>query len=659
MRSLFLFFSIFAVFVTSSANGQFGQAAASSSSNLISGSASIAPGEKFTVAVELDHPIGWHSYFINPGSVGMPLTLTWNLPEGFEASEVKFPTPHKSQVPGGEGMVTFYGYEGKNLFLVEISVPDNAEVGTTVNLEAAARWLICDEKGCRPENATLSLSLPVAEVAKADPVGQKAINDAMSHFPQSGDSLAATVTEKDDLIQLEVELPEEVKEPKSAYFYSKDKQVDAQQEQAVEFSDGVVSLTLPRNNGNEASFIEAGPKLATLEGVLVVEAGGKEYAYDFFGAIEGGVEGPASAEAGSTDAETATKSVSNDWTEEEIKEGGELYDENARPEFVLLDGEAEKKLTLLPALGLVFIGGLLLNLMPCVFPVLGLKIMGFVQQAGEDESKVKNHGMVFGLGVLVSMWVLSGIIIAAGVNWGAQLTSPAFVAGIIILLFLMGLNLAGVFEFGTSLTGVGGELQSKKGYSGSFFSGVLTTLIATPCSGPFLGSVMGFALSQKASIAIVVFTFFALGIASPYIVLSFFPKLINKLPKPGAWMDAFKKGMSFALFATVAFFLRSFANQTGYDGLSWLLFALVVIALAAWIYGTWGSPFQKKGTRYAVGYGLTILVAALGIQMTRVAVDKEAPMLAGGEEWKKWFPGAMELSRSKKRIAWIDYTADW
>ena len=288
------------------------------------------------------------------------------------------------------------------------------------------------------------------------------------------------------------------------------------------------------------------------------------------------------------------------WTPEEIALGTSLYDPSAKPDYI-----GKKELTLLPALG-----------------------FGFYRRTASQPDALclsgvgnQDHGIClpgrFGSKESETTWIgiwsrcpcfdvdTGGNYHCPGPSTGVLSSRTRFLSReLLSFYFLMGLNMAGVFEFGTKLTGVGGELQSKKGYSGSFFSGILTTLIATPCSGPFLGTVMGYALSQKAPIAFVIFTFFALGIASPYIVLSFFPKLISKLPKPGAWMDTFKKAMSFALFATAVFFLGAFARQTGYEGMSWFLFALVIIGMAAWIYGTWGTPMQKPAKRFFIGYGL-------------------------------------------------------
>ena len=337
---------------------------------------------------------------------------------------------------------------------------------------------------------------------------------------------------------------------------------------------------------------------------------------------------------------------------------------------ITLGGEEDVKYTFWSVLPFAFLGGLILNLMPCVFPVLGIKIMGFVQQAGEDKSKVKNHGMAFTAGVVASMLVLAGVLIALNAagqqqGWGFQLRSPGFLAGILILFFIFGLNLAGLFEIGTSLTGVGGELQQKKGYSGSFFSGLLTTLIATPCSGPFLGPVMGFTLDQPALSALTIFIVFALGIASPYLILSFFPDLIQKLPRPGAWMVTFKKFMAFPMFATVVFFMNAYFGMTGKDGAILLLGAFVAYAFGLWIYGHWCPIFKPRRTRL-IGGAFALLFIVLGGWMTKHSVNARAVEstsdvvhVTHGMEWKRWSPGRVNELRKQGMLVYVDFTADW
>jgi thiol:disulfide interchange protein DsbD len=363
-----------------------------------------------------------------------------------------------------------------------------------------------------------------------------------------------------------------------------------------------------------------------------------------------------------------------------------LYDPNSRIEYIryeemddypigtyvsLSDRARKRESSLYLAVLGMFFGGLLLNLMPCVFPVLGLKVLGFVEQAGSAPSKIRLHGIAFSLGLLVSMWILAGfiltlkLVLGQKVSWGAeQMGNPYFVLAIIVLLFLLGLNMAGVYELGTSLTRVGGNVDGKKGYSSSFLTGVLTTIIATPCSGPFLAPAMGYTLSQTAELAMLLFTIFGLGIAMPYIVLCFFPALISALPRPGAWMHTFKIIMAFAMFAAVAFFMKTFGTQTGVDGLAWLAMALVVIGLAAFFYGTWSPAYVQPFKRLVFGWALPAIIMSIGIWMGYDAAGQQntavGNQMAGGLLWKNWQPGYIEYSlKTHPKIIWADYTAEW
>jgi thiol:disulfide interchange protein DsbD len=336
-----------------------------------------------------------------------------------------------------------------------------------------------------------------------------------------------------------------------------------------------------------------------------------------------------------------------------------------------ITGEIEKT-TFFIAVLLIFGGGLILNLMPCVFPVLGVKVLGFVQLSGNDSKKIKMHGLVFTLGVVASMWVLAAVILiiressGSGVAWGSQMKNPIFVGSMVILMAMFALNLYGVFEIGNSLSGAGGKLHAKKGYQGSFFSGILTTLIATPCGAPLLATAMTYTLQQTVFLALVLFTVFALGVAAPYLVLSFFPALINKLPRPGNWMVTFKKSMAFPLLATVVFLLSAFIGQTGGDGIILMLWSLVILATAAFIYGTWSPPMVAKAKRYSIGFGLSSLLTVyggyLGYQAMTTKPEAKQTLVANPDDihsWDSWKPGIVDQTRAKNRIVWIDYTADW
>lgn len=351
-------------------------------------------------------------------------------------------------------------------------------------------------------------------------------------------------------------------------------------------------------------------------------------------------------------------------TPKQLADLAALYDPTVPIKYEKLDGSTGVG-TFWAALIGAFLGGMILNLMPCVFPVLGIKLLGFVEQAGHDSSKIKKHGLAFAGGLIFSMWVLAGAILAVkygvgkDVNWGAQMGNSYFVGGIVILLFVLGLNLAGVFEMGLFMTRAGSK-GKKSGYTGSFVSGIITTLVATPCSGPFLGTAMGYTLVQPPAIAMFLFTVFGLGIAFPYLALSFFPRYINMLPKPGEWMETFKKFMAFTLFAAAAFFVKSFGAQTGNDGLSWFLMALCVIALAAFFYGKWSSALTPKRPRIIWGWVAPVVISALGIWMYVDAAQTVAPKtVAENDHWELWVPGRVESLLAEGKPVWVDYTADW
>ena len=622
--------------------------------SIISELEQATPGDIITIAIQLEHADGWHAYYQNPGGPGLPLEFDWQLPTGYALTQLYWPTPELYQSEG----VQFYIYQDRYTMLADISVPSTAKAGDQAKISVTPTWQLCDDKGCAPPTSKeLMVTLPIGESKILSTEHESQFHLARSQLPESNQSwnieakikaadLVLTISSSDGSVAI----------VDSLHYIDNAGLTDSSKPQVLNDRGDAYILKAPLS-----ASAKPGSKI---EGILIFD--GQEAV-----AISSALSNPAaealSSEvlgAGGEKTNSAAHGIGNKApTAAEIAAAAELYDAEQKIDFVLLDGSKEKAHSLSTALGFIFIGGLLLNLMPCVFPVLGLKVMGFAQQAGSEPQKIKIHGLVFMAGVVVSMWILAGIIyilifsFGRDINWGEQLTSPIFLASIIMLLYLFGLNMAGVFELGTSLTGAGGDLQTKKGYSGSFFSGVLTTLIATPCSGPFLGSVMGYTLKQPPLQGMVIFTIFALGISSPYVILAFFPKLINKLPKPGAWMVTFKQLMAFALFATAAYFFQSFAKITGTGGASWLLMAAVVIGLAVWAYGRFGTPYTPKLKKFVWGTSFPLLVATGAFFMTKSATEQRAPEtpLTGSS----WYPGVVELNRSKGRIVWVDYTADW
>jgi thiol:disulfide interchange protein len=325
-------------------------------------------------------------------------------------------------------------------------------------------------------------------------------------------------------------------------------------------------------------------------------------------------------------------------------------------------------LTLWAALLLAFAGGLILNLMPCVFPVLSLKVLGFLHVAHHEAARVRRHGYAFTAGVLLSFWILAGLLLvlrAAGgvLGWGFQLQEPLFVAFLAALLLAMSLNLLGVFEVGASVTGAVGRLDSRAGYRGSFLSGALATVLATPCSAPFMGTAVGYALLQPASVSLAVFTALGAGMAAPYLVLACVPALLRGLPRPGPWMERFREAMAFPLLATVAWLVWVFGQQTGNDAVLQLLLALLLGASGAWIAGRFAT---EKAGRLPRALSLVCVAGAAWLMVVASAEPKAAPCEAeaivdhgGGVSWQPWNPDAIAAHRREGRAVFVDFTADW
>ncbi len=308
-----------------------------------------------------------------------------------------------------------------------------------------------------------------------------------------------------------------------------------------------------------------------------------------------------------------------------------------------------------------FLGGLILNVMPCVFPVLGIKIMGVVRQAGEDKRQVVLHGLAYTLGILVCFWALGALVVLLGNGWGTQLQNPHFVYFLAAFFLMFALNMAGVFEIGASAVGVGAGLQNKQGLSGSFFTGLLAVVVAAPCSAPYLGAALGFAVTLAMPQALLMFSMIGLGLAAPFLLLSFAPHLVSALPRPGAWMESFKQGMSFLLFGTVAFMVWILTGLIAGHPLLFVLFGLVLVALACWIYGRWCLPHKPPQTR-RLALGLAVLALAGGLWLGYPGSDAQAatPAAAAADDlWQDWSPEKVAELREQGVPVYIDFTAKW
>jgi thiol:disulfide interchange protein DsbD len=323
-------------------------------------------------------------------------------------------------------------------------------------------------------------------------------------------------------------------------------------------------------------------------------------------------------------------------------------------------------LTLAAATLFAFAGGVLLNLMPCVFPVLSLKILGFVQQAHSDRAKIRAHGWAFAGGVLVSFWVLAGALVALRatgeqLGWGFQLQSPAFVAALAAIITLLALSLCGVFEVGNSLTSTGGIIPRGGGVTTSFWTGALATVVATPCTAPFMGSALGFAITQPPAVSMLVFTALGAGMAAPYLLLAYYPAALSRLPRPGAWMETFKQLMAFPLFATVVWLLHVFSLETEADAVWILMLALLALSFAAWLVGRaqyTGGVSIPRAVAAAVVAILAVGAGASATTMHRAAQDSPQEA-AAGEFWQPWSRQKVAELREAGHGVFINFTAAW
>ncbi len=598
------------------------------SAELVARDASIQAGRPFTVALKLVHDEHWHTYWINPGT-GYPTSLHWKLPEGFIAGPIVWPTPHL--VKDTKGNVTGHGYEDTAYLFVEITPPNNLTPGSSVTLRAKADWLMCAEV-CMPGDADLELSLPVtAEPPLDDRAGAWFLQEAAPTLPQPLTGWQLTASRQADKIVVRL-TP------------SGDTTHRAQNLHVFD-SAGLVDYAAPQVISTEGDTIVI---------TLATAKDGDADATRFAGILSSsnGWGGNPATHGASFDVPLSTGQPSALSPQPNDPSGGTTANNpqvSAPPAAGGLAG------TLLLAL----LGGLILNLMPCVFPVLGIKVLGFVNQAGHDRRKVIAHGLVYTFGVLLSFWILAGVILALRasgqeIGWGAQLQSPGFVFGMAVFLLIFSLNLSGLFEFGLAATAVGGNLQMKSGYSGSFFSGILAVLVSTPCSAPFLAPALGAAFSTafSATESMLIFTMIAVGLASPYLLLSLFPAAVKFLPRPGAWMETFKQLMAFPLYATVGWLLWVLAGQTkdNENALLLIVFGLVIVALAAWVYGR----FAKTAGRAAAA-----ALLAAGLWLGWPVAATAAPEGTYAVKWETWSPAALEAARTAGRTIYVDFTARW
>jgi len=594
---------------------------------IVSEVSSLGPGQSAWFALELDIRDGWHTYWRNPGDSGEATKLTWQLPPGFTAGGIVWTTPHSFEV----APLVNYGYAKHAVHLVQITAPKDLKAGASIDLTAKASWLVCSDV-CIPETADLKLQIPAsAQAGGVDAKDAALFTEARSELPSAELAATSARLEGDQLIlSLGKEWGATLSQIKSLTFFPYD-------EGSIEYA---APQKLIRSNDAVQLSMKIGyqpPKPGTIRGVLVAteQTGNDTVAVPIEIAASFGGAGLA-AKSGAAAAGTT------------------------------IGAEAVHSLPVLMLFAIL--GGLILNLMPCVFPVLSIKALNVVEQAKTHPAAVRTKGLVFAAGVIASMLCLAAVMLAlrAGgeeIGWGFQLQSPLFVTFLVYLLLAVGLNLSGVFEVGGGLAGVGDTLTQGDSYSSSFFTGVLATVVATPCSAPFMAPALGAALTQPTANALCIFAALGVGIALPYVLLSFAPWMRRVLPKPGAWMDTLKQLFAFPVYATAAWFLWVLAEQTSPLGLGAALAGAILIALAAWAYQK--SHFSAGGGRAAVLATAVIAVAVALLLPVRVAQVAAAPAgtasatVHGDDEWQPYDAARVIELTAAGRPLLVNFTASW
>ena len=638
---------------------------------LVAATTSVAPGGTVRVGLRLAMAPGWHVYWRSPGDSGQAPTITWTLPAGVTASPIAWPVPRRLVTPP----LATYVYDDEVLLPVTLSVPADF-AAPTLEVVAAADWLVCEDE-CQPGATTLRLELPVRAGAPAVDWRTHrwfAGADAVGPRTRPGGARAASVGS--DLVGLLIDGDGPWRDPASdARLFLDDGDAFARvEEQPWVDAPAGRTLVLPR------SRTPGIPAPTRVKGLLVgAHPTQGPFAFEVDVPIEGTLDLGGAVVTRTVSRPTASHAAAAPPTPTGPAAAAGTQGPGATPSASPSAGVFVPP-TRGPASGgggpptlayvvlLAFLGGLLLNVMPCVLPVLSVKALGFVEQVGERPGHVRKHGLVFAAGVIVAFWAIVGVVLAlrgAGqaVGWGFQFQNPVFVGVCALLLLGMSLNLVGLFELGTSVAAAAGQAETglRRGtWTGSFASGLLATVIATPCTAPFMGTAVGFAMTASAVDAFAVFTALGLGMALPFVALLWFPALLAKVPRPGPWMETFRQVLSFPMFATAIWLGYVFGRIVGVSGLTWLLSGALALAVGAWAYGRFGGAHVGPRTRGWLGRGLPLAaVVASVVLMVGGARKDPAAEHAPPAGWLAWSPEAVDDLRAQGRPVFLDFTADW
>ena len=626
--------------------------AAHTQATLVLSDDTAKPGDTVWAGVDLKMEPGWHTYWKNPGEAGMPTKIDWQLPPGVTAGDILWPLPEK--LPPAE--VTTYGYSDEVMLLVPLKIGTNVPPGP-ITLTANVAWLECKDV-CIPAKTTVETTLQIGSETKPS-ASTEAIESWKEKVPAPLDLAQWTVRAwwelqpNGDVRPLIIEgFPPPTalrfKTDSTDFFPYSNDNYDIQPATDLITGNFINDIRLRKI---VKKFSGDWPK--ELSGVIVIQS--EPRAQKGMSPIGIEIKIPIADEPPAS----STASISAP------------QETNA---IAAISGPASQTSpgTLLKFLLFAFIGGLILNVMPCVLPVIALKILGFVSEARSEPRRVRNLGFIYALGVLASFSVLAAVVIginAAGhrAGWGMQFGNPVFVVCMTTLIMLVALNLFGVFEVipGGKVMDAAGNLASRHGAPGAFFNGLLATILATPCTAPYMATALGFAFSQSAIVIFLILLFVGLGLAAPYVVLSCNPALLKFLPKPGPWMEKFKIAMGFPMLATVVWLLSVASSDFG-ERVVWLAAFLVILAFAAWIFGEFVQRGRKaRGLATAIVLILLIcnysfvLEGRLNWREFTPESDTTASLSADGLTWKPWSSQAVTDARAAGKPVIVDFTATW
>jgi len=582
---------------------------------LIASIDAVYPGAKFQLGVNQRIIPNWHTYWKNPGDSGLPTTIQWRLPGGATAGEIAWPVPSRIT----SGPITNYAYSNEVTLLTSVTVPNTATPGSFFPIEATVKWLVCEES-CIPQTVELGLNLPIVSDGQTVGAGNPLIAKAQASLPVDS-PWPITVRDNHNTTALQFGGPDlsSSKIAEISFFPDTWGRINHDAPQTWRPTENGIELTL---QPGEAPVTAK----QALTGVLTI--------------MEDTAEGPIRHAFAVVADPVSTRSAET------------------------VDGEV---LNLPSAIGLALLGGLILNLMPCVFPVLSLKALHLVRQAGHSKGAARVQGLAYALGVLVSFAILGGILVfmkstGSALGWGFQFQSPVFVLLAANLMFAIGLNLSGIIKLGGSYTGIGNDLANRGGMIGSFFTGALASVVAAPCTAPFMAAAVAYALAQPPIPLLSVLLALGSGLALPFLALSFCPAMQRRLPKPGVWMDTLKQALAFPMYATAAWLTWVLAEQTGSTYLPLLLGGMLALAFAAWllqITRTSSLAYRRIATTVAA---LTISTPIAGVFLVADNagfVSGQAQAVEKAANWEPFDPGRLKSLREKGQPVFLNLTAAW